>query len=829
MPDVSLPVYEALPRLRETLAKHSTAILQAPPGAGKSTAVPLELLGEPWLSGQKILMLEPRRLAARAVANRMASQLGEELGETVGYRVRFESKVSEKTRLEVLTEGILTRRLQRDQELGGVGLVIFDEFHERSLEADLALALCRQVQEVLREDLRILLISATLDGEALSVMLNGAPIVSAKGRQYPVKVQYLPKDPEGPLPGTVAAAVARALAGSDGDVLVFLPGVSEIARTQTLLSERHPDVLIRPLYGDLPLSAQQEAIVPDEQGRRKVVLSTSIAETSLTIEGIRAVVDSGFSRVSRFDPKSGLSRLETVRVTRDSADQRAGRAGRLGPGTAYRLWSVNTQNGLLAQRRAEILEADLAPMLLELSAWGIRDVNELSWVTPPPVAAVRQAQGLLQELRVLENGVLTARGREMLEWPTHPRVAHLLLESQTLGLEALAADVAALLEERDPLPGEPGADLDLRVQALRNWRAGQANQGGEIGVLNRVERLSKEWRRRLSVQADNSMPDPYSTGLLISLAYPDRIARLRKGSRARYRLSGGRGVKLLEDDPLAGTPWLAVAHLDAGTDEGRIFLAAPVHTEDLKPFAQSVEVVGWDARAGALVARRERRIGEVVLESEPLKQVPEEQRLGILVQVVRSEGLEILSWTEAVRQWQARVLSLRAWRPEEDWPDVSDAHLLRDMETWLGPWLGNVSRLEDFKRLDLMAILGNLLPWNLQTRFEELAPTRLEVPSGSKVRLEYNPDGSPPVLAVKLQELFGLADTPRVNDGRTPVMLHLLSPAQRPIQVTQDLRSFWQNTYPEIRKELRGRYNKHPWPEDPWNAGPTRKTNRRPS
>jgi ATP-dependent helicase HrpB len=827
MPDTSLPVYQALPELREVLVEHPTVILQAPPGAGKSTVVPLELLREPWLKGQKIAMLEPRRLAARAVAARMAAQLGEDLGRTVGYRVRFESRVGQQTRLEVLTEGILTRRLLRDPALGGVGLVIFDEFHERSLEADLALALCRQVQEVLREDLRILIMSATLDGASLGALLGGAPLVTAEGRQYPVEVVYLPKNPEGSLPATVASAVSRALTESDGDVLVFLPGVSEITRTATFLAERHPDLLIRPLYGDLSLSAQQEAIVPDARGRRKVVLSTSIAETSLTIEGIRVVVDSGFSRVSRFDPRSGLSRLETVRVTRDSADQRAGRAGRLGPGIAYRLWSLNTQSGLLPQRKPEILEADLAPLLLELAAWGIREVSELGWLTPPPVGAIRQARELLQELGALEGDSLTARGRQMLEWPTHPRIAHLLLESQTLGLAALAADVAALLEERDPLLRESGTDLDLRVQALRDWRAGRGNQGSETGVLKRVERLSKEWRRGLSIQADNSAPDPYSSGLLIALAYPDRIARLREGSRTRYRLSGGRGVRLLDDDLLAGSPWLAVAHLDAGTDEGRIFLAAPVRPEDLKPFARSVEIVGWDARAGALVARRELRISEVVLESAPLKEIPEERRVEILVGVVRSEGLELLPWTETLQQWRARVLSLRAWRPGEDWPDVSDSRLLETLETWLSAFLGEVSRLEDFRRLDLGAILNNLLPWSAQSRLEALAPTRLEVPSGSRVKLTYSPDGSPPVLAVKLQELFGLADTPRINEGRTPVMLHLLSPAQRPIQVTQDLRSFWQNTYPQVRKELRGRYNKHPWPEDPWNAEPTRKPNRR--
>ncbi|MCL6526678.1 MAG: ATP-dependent helicase HrpB [Thermaceae bacterium] len=819
----ALPIHTHLPALRAALKEQPIVILQAPPGAGKSTVVPLELLHEPWLRGQKIVMLEPRRLAARAVAARMAAQLGEALGQTVGYRVRFESQVSPQTRLEVLTEGILTRWLQRDPGLEGIGLVIFDEFHERSLESDLALALVRQVQALLREDLRLLLMSATLEAKGLSAALGGAPVLQAEGRQYPVELHYLPKDPEGPLPGTVAAGISRALSEARGDVLAFLPGVGEIARTQAILAERHPEVLIRPLYGDLPLEAQQAALLPDPQ-RRKVVLATSIAETSLTIEGIGVVVDSGLARAARFDPGSGLPRLETVRVTRDAADQRAGRAGRLGPGVAYRLWSEPTQRGLLAQRPPEILEADLTPLLLTLAAWGIREVNELSWITPPPPGAIRQAQALLQALGALEGGGLSPRGEQMLEWPTHPRIAHLLLESRSLGLQALAADVAALLEERDPLPRAAGADLDLRVQALRQWRAGQR---GEAGGLKQLERLAQEWRRRLGTDVDNRAPDPYATGLLLAQAYPDRVAQLREGSRTRYRLSGGRGVRLSEEDPLAGSGWLVAAHLDAGNEEGRVFLAAPVHPEELKPLAQTVEAVGWDAKAGALIARQELRLGQVLLESQPLQHLSEARRVAILLEVVRSEGLELLPWSEALRQWQARVLSLRSWRPQEGWPEVSDAGLLEGLEAWLGPWLGGISRREGFQRLDLGPILTGLLSWEQQRRLDELAPTHLEVPSGSRIRLTYSPEGSPPVLAVRLQELFGLADTPRVNAGRTPVMLHLLSPAQRPIQITQDLRSFWQNTYPEVRKELRGRYNKHPWPENPWSAEPTRKTHRR--
>lgn len=818
-----LPIHQALPALREALSRHATVLLQAPPGAGKSTVVPLELLREPWLAGRKILMLEPRRLAARSVAQRMASSLNEEPGQTVGYRVRFESRVGSRTRLEVLTEGILTRQLQHDPTLEGVGLVIFDEFHERSLHADLGLVLVREVQAALREDLRVLLMSATLDGEELSHLLGGAPVVRAQGRQYPVEHVYLPRDPQGPLSGTVAGAVSRALAAHEGDVLAFLPGVAEISRTQRLLEERHREVRVLPLYGDLSLEAQQQALLPDPSGRRKVVLATSIAETSLTIEGIRVVVDSGYSRVPRFDARSGLTRLETVRVTQDSADQRAGRAGRLGPGVAYRLWSEATHATLQPQRKPEILEADLAPLLLELAGWGVKDPASLGWLTPPPPGALRQARALLEALGALEAGGLSERGRQMLEWPTHPRLAHLLLESRTLGLEALAADLAALLEERDPLPQGAGADLTLRVEALRQWRL--SPHRAEAAPLARVERLSQQWRRMLGIPADNTSPDPYAVGLLLALAYPDRLARQREGDPHRYRLSGGRGVRLEEGDPLLGSAWLSVAHLDAGSGEGRIFLAAPVHPKDLEPFAREAEVVEWDYRDGVLVARRERRVGEVALSSEPLRQIPEERRVEILLEVLRSEGLGLLPWNENLRQWQARVLSLRHWNGEE-WPDVSDEQLLRTLEHWLAPWLGRVSRREDFARLDLASILSGLLPWPLSARLEELAPTRLKVPSGSLIQLSYSPDGSPPVLAVKLQELFGLADTPRVNAGRIPVMLHLLSPAQRPIQVTQDLRSFWNSTYPEVRKELRGRYSKHPWPEDPWKAEPTRKTRR---
>jgi ATP-dependent helicase HrpB len=815
--------------LKRALHDHNTVVLQAPPGAGKSTVLPLELLDEPWFHGRHMIMLEPRRLAARTVAARMAHLRNEPLGHTVGYRVRFDNKVSRHTRLEVVTEGILTRRLQGDPILDGVGLVIFDEFHERSLDADLALALCREVQSALRADLRILIMSATLDGEALQFALGNPPIITAQGRQYPVDVRYMMRDPDGRLPDVMADAVTRAIADNAGDILAFLPGVADIQRAQALIEDRHSDVLVRPLYGELPLDAQQAAIVPDAQGRRKVVLATSIAETSLTIEGVRVVIDSGYSRVPRFDSRTGLTRLETVRVTRDSADQRAGRAGRLGPGVCHRLWSEQTQSRLIATRKPEILEADLAPLRLELAQWGVRDANELKWITPPPASAVRQASELLEELGALHNGQLTEKGRRMLDWPTHPRLAHMLIESQmqkrSATLPALAADVAALLDERDPLSREAGADLTLRVEALRHWRRTKNSlHGANTRALAQVDRIARQWRQQLNVREDNAHPDPFETGWLVAQAYPDRIAQARDASATQYKLANGRGVRLMDGDPMQHEAWLAVAHLDAGSgNEGRIFLAAPLHEDDLWPMAVERDLAGWDSKAGALVARRERRVGELVLDSKPITQMPAAQRAQVLCEVIRNEGLSLLNWTDAARQWQARANSLHVWRGGE-WPAVDDESLLMKIDEWLAPHLDRVNKREDFAKLDLQSMLNDLLTHKQQQQLKQLAPTHIDVPSGSHIRLEYSVDGSPPVLAVKLQEMFGLADTPAVNEGRNKVMLHLLSPAQRPIQVTQDLRSFWANTYPIVRKELRGRYNKHPWPEDPWNAPPTRKT-----
>jgi ATP-dependent helicase HrpB len=817
---VNLPVLEILPSLRDVLESCHLVILTAPPGAGKSTLVPLELLREPWLAGagsvnSGIVMLQPRRLAARAVASRMAAQLSEPVGRTVGYQVRLERKASKDTRLEVVTEGILTRRLQSDPTLEGVGLVIFDEFHERSLHADTALALTRAVQSALREDLRVLVMSATLDAENLSRVLGDAPIISSAGRAFPVEIKYAPRDPEDAI-RTVASTVRQALEEHEGDLLVFLPGAAEINRVERMLDDLEP-VDVRPLYGDLPLEAQQAAIMPGPN--RRVVLATNIAETSLTIEGVRVVIDSGLARASRFDQGSGFTKLETVRITRDSADQRAGRAGRVAPGVCYRLWSESTQAGMIAQRNPEILEADLAPFALELAAWGSSEAD-LEWVTPPPATAMKQARVLLANLNALEPGgvntKITPHGRAMHALGTHPRLAHLLLEGKRLGFAALACDLAALLEERDPLPREAGADAMLRLEALRSWRMNQGSGGANTNALKRIDQLASSHRSKLDVQANQGVLEPLTVGRLIALAYPERIAQQRTGARERYKLASGRGVRLPSQDVLSNDPWLAVAHLDAGSDEGRIFLAAPIDPRDVQ--SELRDVIAWDARTGMLMAQREQRIGELVLETKPLPNVPEETRARALCEAIRREGLEVLPWTDQMRQIQARAVSLRLWRRDDDLPDLSDAALSETLENWLAPYLTGIRKRDDFAKLDLETALKSALSYQQSQRLETLAPSKMHVPSGSNIKLEYAMDGGTPVLAVRLQEVFGLLETPTINEGRISVLLHLLSPAYRPVQVTQDLRSFWQNTYPNVRKELGRRYPKHSWPEDPWTA-----------
>ncbi|MFY9268323.1 MAG: ATP-dependent helicase HrpB [Candidatus Manganitrophaceae bacterium] len=827
-----MPIDEVIPVLRQTLALNSSVVLQAPPGAGKTTQVPLALLDQPWLKQRSIVMLEPRRLAARAAAARMASLLGEPVGKTVGYRIRFETKVSTKTRIEVLTEGILTRRLQSDPALEGVGLVIFDEFHERHLHADLALALCLDSQRLLRDDLKFLVMSATLEGAAVSALLGGAPVVMSEGRSFPVEVRYSARDSEDRLPAVVKEAILRALAHDKGDLLVFLPGAWEIRRTQALLASAlaRSAVDLFPLYGDLPWEAQDRAIKPSEAGRRKVVLATPIAETSLTLEGIGVVIDSGFVRVPEFDPRSGLTRLTTKRISRASAEQRAGRAGRLGPGVCYRLWSEATQRGLTAQPIPEIRSADLAPLALELAQWGVRDPGALSWLDPPPKAAFDQARALLVGLDALgEDGAITPVGRAMVSFPLHPRLAHMLYLAEARGLGRLACDIAALLTERDVFIGEGRRSCGLveRLEVLHAFREqGKRTQsiGADTAACQRVAQAARQYQRLLQSKETKVGGDMEKTGLLLAFAYPDRIAQQRAPGDIRYLLASGRGARLPEQEQRIRHPYLVVASLDAGETEGAIYLAAAVEIDllrqEMPTYLRTEEVIRWDARQQRVISLREERLGALVLDSGDLSNPDPEKVREAMLEGIRTLGVTALPWTREARDWQARVGSLRHWFPQEGWPDLSDAALLESLEAWLGPFLGGITRREQLKQLDLLAALKAGLDWNQNRRLEEGAPTHLTVPSGSRLSLGYRP-GESPVLAVKLQEMFGLAETPRVAWGKVPVTLHLLSPARRPIQVTQDLRGFWERTYTEVKKELKGRYPKHPWPDDPWNALPT--------
>ncbi len=824
---MDLPVLEVIPALREKLLKFPVVILQAPPGAGKSTVLPLHLLGESWLREKKIIMLEPRRLAARSVAERMASLTPatgsrdgfEKVGETIGYRVRFDSKVSTQTRIEVVTEGILTRMIQSDNSLEGIGLIIFDEFHERSLQADLALALSLQIQQIIRPDLRILIMSATLDGDQLSTQLGNAPTITSQGKQYSVEVRYAPFDSEAHISIRMAQSIRKALREDSGDILAFLPGSGEIKRTMELLEEEGVSASLHPLYGDLPFRQQQEAILPRKDGGRKIVLATSIAETSLTIEGIHIVIDSGLSRVPRFDPRSGLTRLETVRVTKDAADQRTGRAGRLGPGICCRLWTEATQRNLVPQRKPEILEADLAPVLLELAHWGVKDVSELNWITVPPAGAVSQANELLLQLKAVNENGITLRGKEMLRLPTHPRIAHMLQMNtdDSKGKKALATDLAAMLEERDPLPRNSGADISLRLEALRKWRSGKP-VSAEKNVLERIERLAANWRRLLVTSIDNTVPADHEIGELLMAAYPERVARQQQRQSEHYTMSNGRVARLSDHDPLMHEPWLCIAQLDLGQKEGKIFLAASVGENDLQALAMEYNSVRWDEERAMVTAATEKRVGGLLLEKKPIQKIPEEDKNQVLLGIIREKGLRLLQWNEEVQSLQARIQSLKIWRPEEGWPDLQEENLLKTLETWLSPYLMGIYKLSDLEKLDIHAMLMGLLPWILQNKLELLAPLRLTVPSGSRVSIKYFSDGSSPVMEVRLQEMFGLSETPVVNEGRNKILLHLLSPGYKPVQVTQDLKSFWQTTYYDVRKELRMRYPRHSWPEDPWTA-----------
>jgi ATP-dependent helicase HrpB len=831
LPD--LPIKEALPALTGALMGHRGVLLEAPPGAGKSTIVPIVLLQNPWLDGQKILMLEPRRIAARAVANRMSQLLGESVGRTIGFRTRLETKVTRETRIEVVTEGILTRMLQEDSALTGIGCVIFDEFHERSLNADLGLALCIESQQNLREDLRLLVMSATLNLKPLVQLLGDAPVVSAQGRSFEVRTHYVPRRNEIHLELQVSQLVRSALREHAGDVLCFLPGAAEIRRVQRNLEGTDLDrgIRVMPLYGELEGAEQDAALAPSAPGQRKVVLATSIAETSLTIEGIRVVVDSGMRRYAEFDPATGMSRLVTGRVSQAAADQRRGRAGRLSEGDCYRLWSEGTHASLSPQTPPEILHADLAPLALELACWGAVDATSMAWLDPPPAAPLAQARDLLLKLEAVDaDARVTPHGRALQKLGMHPRLAHMLIKAQELGAARLACDLAAILSERDILRAGVGArdaDLRLRVAVLRgDSREVPAGVTVDARAKAQAQRSSGQWQRNLRNARDTV--DPHgATGILLAWAYPDRIARARSDG-ARYLLANGRGARFGEPQALAKSEFIVAAELDGADREARIFLAAPIGLQDLEQHFSALitdtEEIHWDERAGAVSAKRERRLGALLLESSEMRDPDPDAVQASVLTGLKQAGISALPWTKELRQWRARVMLMRrhAVASATPWPDLSDQALEQTLDEWAPPWIMGFTRREHFSRLDLSNALHSFITRTQEAILGREAPAHFTVPSGSHIPIDYL-DGEQPTLSVRLQELFGLSQTPTVAGGKLPLLLKLLSPAGRPVQITQDLVSFWNRGYHDVKKDLKGRYPKHCWPDDPYTAQATRR------
>lgn len=847
------PIDTVLPELKTALASGGNAILIASPGAGKTTRVPLALLEEPWLSDGKIIMLEPRRIAARSAARYMASRLGEQVGETVGYRVRMDTKIGPATRIEVVTEGVLTRMLQEDPGLTDVRLVIFDEFHERSLQADLGLALILQSRELLRDDLRVLVMSATIAAEPLARLLGHAPVIVSEGRQYPVTTQYRPPVRPGvPLVETVAAVVHEALREQEGDLLVFLPGMAEIRSVERCLREQldrlqQPvPVRIYPLHGSLPPDRQDMALTQVSPDERKIVLSTSVAETSLTVEGVTVVIDSGWARVSRFSPRTGMSRLETVLVSAASADQRRGRAGRRAPGTCYRLWSEEAHLRLPPANTPEIREADLAPLVLELAAWGTPDPADLQWLDAPSAPAVQQARELLQALGALDaEGAITSHGREMAAFGMHPRLSHMLLRAISLGQGDLACETAVLLENRDlfrqsPGTGRPDADFRGRFEMLRGQHSGAIDRDARRRILEEVNRLRRECGLVVPQSGKRMTTEPFASetfassqkfrhqddravGLLLALAYPDRIGRRREGGK--YLLSGGRGAAFAEDQPLAREEWIVAADVEDSGPESRIRLAAPIGLQELQRwFADSIveeRVIEWDREAEAVRARIRRKLGALLLEELPLSAPDSQEVARVLRDGIRDAGIGAFDWDRASVQLRARVAFAR--HLDASWPDLSDEALMDRLEEWLAPFAEGMKSLADLKRLPLKEALESTIPWPMRKALDVVAPSLWTAPSGSRLSIDYA-DPAAPAISVRLQELFGLADTPRIANGRVPLTLRLLSPAQRPVQVTRDLASFWHHAYFEVRKDLKGRYPKHYWPDNPLEAEATRGT-----
>lgn len=851
-----LPVGQIADEVNRALTRHPRLVLTAPPGAGKSTLLPLTIL-QGFLQQEasttagkvpaeatpcgKILMLEPRRLAARQIAERMAAMLGERVGETVGYRVRFERCVSSRTRIEVLTEGILSRMLVDDPTLEGVAVVLFDEFHERNLTTDTAFALARASQQIIRPDLRILLMSATIDTSAICQAFD-APLLESQGRLFPVEVIHDEEATPATCATAVAQAVKRALHEHKGDILAFLPGQGEIMRCKelldTYLGNDSAATMVCPLYGLMSSEAQRRAILPSPDGERKVVLATPIAETSLTIEGVRIVVDSGFCRKLLFDPRTSLSRLETVRISMDMARQRTGRAGRLAEGVCYRLWSRATELRMDDCRKPEIEEADLAPVVLDVAAWGETDLYQLPWLTPPPRAHVAHGRQLLQLLQAIDGqGAITPHGRELAHLPCHPRIAQMLTQASTPSQRSLATDVAALLDERDILTTDTAdADLNSRIRLLRESRCKGHSRYAPI------LRNAEQYRRLIQLKdTDNSLPNPYDTGALIASAYPERIAlRMDADTQAsrnvrsnslpltdtvRYKLSNGEVATLQQADDLSGEELIAVASMDR-----RIFLAAPLRHEAVADTAQWRKQLSWDSKQGEVIARRELRIGALTLEWRPIAMDEvRDEAVSVVCEAARRDGLSMFDFAAAeVQRLQLRLASLQRWHPEEEWPDLSTATLLERADEWLPLYIGKATTAQALKKIDLTEVMWGLLSYEQQLRADLLAPTHITVPTGSRIRVDYRPGAEAPIVSVRLQECFGMSDTPRVDEGRRPVLMELLSPGFKPVQLTKDLHSFWQTTYFEVRKELRRRYPKHFWPDNPTEAPATRGVKRSP-
>jgi ATP-dependent helicase HrpB len=813
--DTPLPIDAVLDQLSAALGAGNAAVLVAPPGAGKTTRVPLALLDAPWLGTKKIIMLEPRRIAARASAERMAKTLGERAGDTVGYRVRFGSKISRNTCIEVVTEGIFARQILDDPELAGVGAVLFDEFHERSLDADLGLALARDAQTGLREDLRILVMSATIDGARIAKLLGDAPVVSSEGRAFPVQTRYLGRKADMQLERQMADAIAAALRADAGSVLAFLPGAAEIRRTQTFLAERVQDASIEivPLFGALDGAVQDRAIQPAPKGSRKVVLATSIAETSLTIEGVRIVVDSGVARVPRYEPDIGLTRLETVRASRAAVDQRRGRAGRTEPGICYRLWDEPQTASLPAYTQPEILSADLSTLVLDLAQWGVSDPAQLTFLDPPPAPALKEARALLRELGALDgDGRITTEGQALRAMALPPRLARMIVDSARLGFGDDAADIAAILTERGL--GGDHVDLEHRLDQFRRDRSQRAQS---------ARQLADRWAGQVASSSPQKVGEPLTTGVMLAFAFPDRVAKNR--GNGSFVLANGRGASIERSAALARAPFIAVAELTGTAANGRILLAAPIDQAEIEArFADQIahaDEISFDRASMALRGRRRRALQAITLSEAPLTVKPSETTARIFADGLVSAGLDRLPWSKSLQQWRGRIMFLRASEGDA-WPDLSDTALADNRDAWLMPALFDKTALKDLSPGDLSDALMNLLPWELRARLDKEAPTHFEAPTGTQLAIDYEAEQGP-TIAVRLQELFGLGSHPAVARGKVPLVLELLSPAQRPVQVTRDLPGFWRGSYQDVRSDLRGRYPRHPWPEDPATALPTRR------